>query len=421
MVMAALRGVLARASDCDWVREMTRALIGIDGGGTKTRGRVFVHDGDELTTLAFEAVTGASNPLAVGPDKAQEAILDCVRKLEAALAEHCAQSGEAVPKIEGLGLGLAGAAANPVLGERLAASLSAAHEDCAVALASDLITTLCGAFGGEPGALVIGGTGSVAIAFDGVSLRRAGGWGKRLGDCGGAYDLLRSATQFLLAVREGRVPAAASGRADPNVLDAPDLGSRLVEALGLASIDDLVQVFARDPSPDEVARGVAAIVEAERGGNASAGMVLDSAAASLSELAESVLCAQQGQAVRALVLHGGVLSGIEAVRERFDRAMAERWERARSAGEERRDFEIREPIAGPERGAVELLIASGLVGDPSAWIGTRAPTLARYADALADASFATITAYGGKPRAADAADSDVHAGPDNGAAPGSAS
>ena len=382
--------------------KVKRALIGIDGGGTKTRACVFVQADAELRLLDFDAVSAASNPLAVGPEKAQEAILDCVEQLEAELAKRALESGEPAARIEGLGLGLAGAAANRVLGERLTASISAARGGCAVALASDLITTLCAAFSGEAGALVIGGTGSVAIAFDGSALRRAGGWGKRLGDCGGAYDLLRTATQFLLAVREGRTPAPAAGQVGRVVLDAPDLSERLVSALGLSSIDDLVKVFARDPSPDEVARGVRAIVEAEGAGNATAGMVFDSAAASLSELAESVMCspgaaASQGEQLTSLVLHGGVLSGIGAVRERFDRAMGERWERAAQAGHERRAFEICEAAAGPERGAVELLIATGVLGDASAWLAERASALARFASAVNESDFAVVAARDGKP------------------------
>ena len=73
----------------------------------------------------------------------------------------------------------------------------------------DLITAHAGALVGEPGVIVIAGTGSVAygVAPDGRTAR-AGGWAYLMGDEGSAYDIGRQALAAAARVEDGRGPAS---------------------------------------------------------------------------------------------------------------------------------------------------------------------------------------------------------------------
>jgi N-acetylglucosamine kinase-like BadF-type ATPase len=68
----------------------------------------------------------------------------------------------------------------------------------------DAMIALAGATSGEPGIIVIAGTGSMAF---GQNLRgesaRAGGWGYIFGDEGGAFDIARQALRAVLREHEG--------------------------------------------------------------------------------------------------------------------------------------------------------------------------------------------------------------------------
>jgi N-acetylmuramic acid 6-phosphate etherase len=107
-------------------------------------------------------------------------------------------------------VGAAGALAAPEaareLGEALLRSLPAAR----VAVTSDAVLAHAGALGGEPGVLLIAGTGVVALALgaDGT-LRTADGWGPWLGDEGGGAWIGASGLRAALRAYDGRGPSTA--------------------------------------------------------------------------------------------------------------------------------------------------------------------------------------------------------------------
>jgi len=69
---------------------------------------------------------------------------------------------------------------------------------CPVHVTGDLDTARWGAFLGGPGIVVIAGTGSVALGWDGERFVRAGGHGFLLGDEGSAYWIGREAVRAAL-------------------------------------------------------------------------------------------------------------------------------------------------------------------------------------------------------------------------------
>ena len=114
-------------------------------------------------------------------------------KLDAWKPEECA-----------VGLGLAGA----IVAKKYQDFMQAAKRFGKIELASDGYTTLLGAHGGRPGAIVAAGTGSIgeALRDDGVHVS-VGGWGYPVGDEGsGAWIGVRAMRVAQLA-SDGRVPA----------------------------------------------------------------------------------------------------------------------------------------------------------------------------------------------------------------------
>ena len=59
----------------------------------------------------------------------------------------------------------------------------------------------------QPGIVVVGGTGSIALARDAHgTIHRSGGLGFRFSDEGGGYDIGRAAVQAVLQAADGRGP-----------------------------------------------------------------------------------------------------------------------------------------------------------------------------------------------------------------------
>ena len=181
---------------------MTDYLIGVDGGGTGTRVRLARPDGTELQELA--QASGGPSALSRGIDNAWTTINGVVAEAFSTLGI------DPVPMAScAIGLGLAG-----VHNKEWAAQFVAANPGyAALALDTDGFTTLMGAHGGRPGAIVAIGTGSVgeAMLADGTKVE-VGGWGFPAGDeASGAWMGLR-ALNHIEQVLDGRVEGRAFAR-----------------------------------------------------------------------------------------------------------------------------------------------------------------------------------------------------------------
>ena len=174
-------------------------FIGIDGGGSGTRARLQDRRG-RLLGQGQAGSSSLSNAAAQAWDRVQEAI---------AQAFSQADLPTAPPGDCAIGLGLAGAGA----ATRAEAFCRQAPAFAALALDSDAVVALLGAFAGRPGLLIAAGTGSVAImqAPDG-SRRLAGGWGFGVGDEGGGAWLGQRALRLAQQALDGRAQAGALAR-----------------------------------------------------------------------------------------------------------------------------------------------------------------------------------------------------------------
>jgi glucosamine kinase len=178
---------------------MIEYLIGVDGGGTGTRVRLARPSGEELAQAS------------AGPSGLSHGIANAWTTILGAIGEACAVADIGSPPLSSMaiGLGLAG-----VHNKDWAAQFVAADPGfAALVLDTDGFTTLMGAHGGAPGAIVAIGTGSVgeAMLADGTKVE-VGGWGFPAGDeASGAWMGLR-ALNHIEQVLDGRVEGGAFAR-----------------------------------------------------------------------------------------------------------------------------------------------------------------------------------------------------------------
>ena len=193
------------------------------------------------------------------------------------LAEVCGRLPDA-GSLASVGAGIAGyesAAAEEK--DEVSRALRMALPRARVRVASDARTAHLGAFRGEPGALLVAGTGAVALAVDpaGASYR-AGGLGPVLGDEGSGGWI----------GREGCLAAARSidGRGPPT-----GLAQRCERTFGVAATQ-LGALLAASPSPAGLfGRFASDVLQAWLEGDEQAGRIAGQSAAHLAAAAIAVL------------------------------------------------------------------------------------------------------------------------------------
>lgn len=141
----------------------------------------------------------------------------------------------------------------------------------------DAEIALTGATGGEPGIIIIAGTGSMAFGRNAAGkIARAGGWGYIFGDEGGAFDLMRRALRAVLQYEEGW--------GHPTILRA-----LLLEATGATDANDLLHRFYTTEYPRTRVAALAPLVtSAAEDGDVMALKILNKAARHLAWLVEGV-------------------------------------------------------------------------------------------------------------------------------------
>lgn len=188
-------------------------ILGIDGGGSK----VLVALADRAGTVLRMSRSGGVNPMD-NPNWRRE--------LDLALG----------PFLEERQL-VAVAAALPAYGE--VARLSEQQREAIEAsfprarrhILNDVDAAHLGAFAGQPGILILSGTGSMAWARNGAGMSaRVGGWGDVVGDEGSSYWIGRAALGLVSQSLDGRAPPTALAKAMFEFLQLD--GSDPVNALG---------------------------------------------------------------------------------------------------------------------------------------------------------------------------------------------
>lgn len=253
-------------------------IAGVDAGGTHTT--VVVAD---AAGSPMARVTGG--PGAVAPGTVDQAAQVIRETLAEALAELTGRPAALVVGAAGVG--------RDREREALACALAGAADR--IEVTTDAAIALEGAFGEEPGILIIAGTGSIGVARDpGGRTRRSGGLGWQLGDEGSGYALGRAALSAVGKAADGRGPRTA-------------LSEHVRRAVGAETLDDLVR-WAAGASREEVAGLAELVCQAAAGGDTVAGTLVADAADELGRLAEALRAGfPPGQAVP-VALAGRVLA-----------------------------------------------------------------------------------------------------------------
>ena len=141
----------------------------------------------------------------------------------------------------------------------------------------DAEIALTGATAGEPGIIVIAGTGSMAFGRNASGdTARAGGWGYIYGDEGGAFDIVRQALRAVLRAEEGWGPATS-------------LQAGLLQATGAPNANALLHRFYGPEYPRSKVASFASLVnKAASAGDEVAIRLLQNAGEQLSELVRGV-------------------------------------------------------------------------------------------------------------------------------------
>ncbi len=299
------------------------AVLGIDGGGTKTAAVLASLEGEVLA----EATRGPSNWQAVGRRSARHVLGE--------LWEELARVGHEVVAVA---WGLSGLD-RPKDEVVLRAIVEEIHgSELPYVLVNDTFLILRAGTEDGVGVAVVSGTGSNCVAVGPGGRRvRIGGLGGEFGDDGSASDIGADGLRAAFRGEDGRAPATS-------------LTARIKERFGLERLDDVIDRFIADARQRLSIGALAPLVfEESAAGDAVSRGILEHAGRELG-LSARVLAARLFEAEEAfpLVMGGAVLQ--RGADDAMRRALVE---------EVRGDFPAVRPVvleAAPVQGAVELAV-----------------------------------------------------------------
>jgi N-acetylglucosamine kinase-like BadF-type ATPase len=238
-----------------------KLYLGVDGGQSSTKALV----GNAAGEILGQGLGGPCNHARLGEGRA---------KLVRALSEAVGQA------LSPLGLTVAEACFH-----RVCVGMSGGPDDKreiiqrliqadSYDVTTDAHIALYGAVAGGAGAIVISGTGSIALSRDSQGrIWRAGGWGYLFGDEGSAFDIARHSLRAALATEEGWGPSTA-------------LRAALLSATGSGSANQLLhRWYGGAFSRDQTAEWSRLAEEAAAQGDTVARSILDDAGSRLAQLA----------------------------------------------------------------------------------------------------------------------------------------
>jgi N-acetylglucosamine kinase-like BadF-type ATPase len=243
---------------------MARLFLGVDGGQSSTKALV----GDESGRVLGAGEGGPCNHAG-----AAEGAAKLARAVTESVGAACRAAGldPAAAAFEAACFGMSGGP------EDKEALLRRAVRAARWVITHDAAIALAGAAAGEPGIVVIAGTGSIAFGRNAADrTARAGGWGYVFGDEGGAFDIVRQALRAALRFEEGWGPDTI-------------LRDRLLEATGSRDANGALHRFYTLDWPRSRVAALAPLVdEAADAGDEAASSILAAAAQQLATLAGSV-------------------------------------------------------------------------------------------------------------------------------------
>ncbi|WP_082693029.1 N-acetylglucosamine kinase [Bacillus sp. FJAT-29814] len=173
---------------------MMMYVLGIDGGGTKTKGVI----ADAFGNVYASETVGATNQNGV-------AIQDVEQELSMLFASLKNQNSEVFSKLNTVFAGMSGVdrlEAKRVMKQIL---VKLVPDHVQILIDNDAVNALYSGTLGAPGIVQIAGTGSITYGInDGGDRQRVGGWGYLIDDEGSGYDIGRAALQAVFRANDGR-------------------------------------------------------------------------------------------------------------------------------------------------------------------------------------------------------------------------
>ncbi len=238
--------------------------LGVDGGQSHTK----VAIGDARGAVVGRGTAGPCNHVRAGEgrEKLRRAVTEAVSEALAPLGRSFSET-----RFSAACFGMSG---GPDDKHELIAELLACDR---LEVTTDAAIALWGGTGGQPGVVVIAGTGSMAFGRNAAGeTMRAGGWGYLFGDEGGAFDVVRNALRAALREEEGWGPATR-------------LRQTLLQASSGADVNDVLHHFYTDAFPRQRVAALAPQVDqVAAAGDAVARQVLLEAGRSLAAYAAAV-------------------------------------------------------------------------------------------------------------------------------------
>lgn len=266
-------------------------FLGIDGGGSQTSCAV----ADDVHVLGTGAA-GGCNPVRFDDAHVRASLHQAIR-------QACAEAGVEPKRVEYSCLGIAGSAREDtrervqrIVGEVIGGEIQ---------IVGDMVVAHDSVFLGEPGVVVLSGTGSIAYGRnERGDTARAGGWGSVISDEGSGYWIGRRAVSCVMrAVDAG---------------ESTMLVTHILHEWHIASREELGRICNAVPYP-EFARLFPLVLKCAEEGDRLAQQILDEAAAELAALARVVLRKLWlGPRAVNLAISGGVFHNSARVRSRFE-------------------------------------------------------------------------------------------------------
>ncbi len=281
-------------------------VLGIDGGGTKTR----LLMADYAGNLIVEYESGASNINADGYDRVRQVVRDLV---EGALKK----AGVALPDCISLCMGAAGAGR-----EKEKEAIRRIFEEigftCRLEITDDVTTALYGGLDGGPGVMVISGTGSICLGRNEKGeMHRCGGWGHIIGDEGSGYGIGRDIASAVMRSIDGREPETA-------------LTPMVLKLLNLKEPEGLIEYVYRNRGGKKEIAALAVLADAGFAADDAAAVRIIGNAAQELHLAVSTVIGRLGFTGGIEVCTGGgVLGKSEPLRGSFIRLLSRSHPKAR--------------------------------------------------------------------------------------------
>lgn len=272
-------------------------VLGIDAGGTKTVCQLADGEG---TVIAESRSTGA-NLQAVGELQVEKVLYQV---MEEALGDR-----DIVP--DAICLGIAGVD-RPDDAAVVGAIMKRIGYKARVLVVNDALVALEAGAPGQPGVVIISGTGSISYGRNAAGqAARSGGWGYVLGDEGSGYWIGRAALRAVLRAADQRGPETM-------------LTPLLLEHFGVTAPQALLhEVYHHNLKPSEIGALATSVHRAFVAGDQAAAGILRSAAGELEGAAVSVarrldLLAESFT----FILSGGIFRAVPWLQEEIGRRLS---------------------------------------------------------------------------------------------------